>query len=101
MTDSGPPGPPAIRVSDAERQRAVLVLRDAVVEGRLTLEEYSDRVGHAFAAKTDQDLAVLVRDLPAVPTSQLRTQPLAAERAICSHLVRRGPLRLGAHSAYV
>ena len=32
---------PAILASDAERQRAVAVLRDAVVEGRLTLEEQS------------------------------------------------------------
>jgi hypothetical protein len=29
--------PPAIRISEAERQQAILVLRDAVVEGRLTL----------------------------------------------------------------
>ena len=43
--------PPAIRVSDAERQHAIVVLRDAVVEGRLTLEEYSDRVGSAVAAR--------------------------------------------------
>jgi hypothetical protein len=49
MTDG--PLPPAIRISDAERQHAIGVLRDAVVEGRLTLEEYSDRVGIAVGAR--------------------------------------------------
>ncbi|MBX6773243.1 MAG: DUF1707 domain-containing protein, partial [Chloroflexi bacterium] len=30
-----------IRVGDAERDRAIAVLRDACVEGRLTLDEFS------------------------------------------------------------
>src|SRR5450755_2670232 len=33
-------------------------------EGRLTLEEYSERVCLAQAARTDQELARLARDLP-------------------------------------
>ena len=57
------PSPPAIRISDAERQRVIAVLRDAVVEGRLTLDEYSDRVGSAVAAKTDQEARALLRAL--------------------------------------
>jgi hypothetical protein len=36
---------PAIRASDEERERSVVLLRDAVVSGRLTLEEFSERVG--------------------------------------------------------
>jgi hypothetical protein len=99
MTDG--PSPPAIRVSDAERQHAIAVLRDAVVEGRLTLEEYSDRVGGAIAARTDHDLAVLTRDLPAVISRALSTNPSVAHRAVFSHLVRRGPLELTEHSSYL
>lgn len=95
------PLPPAIRVSDAERQHAVVILRDAVVEGRLTLEEYSDRVGSAFAARTDQDLAVLTRDLPAVTARSSPRGAPAENRAVCAHLVRRGPLTLSAHSRYL
>ena len=45
---------PAILASDAERGAAVDRLRQAVVEGRLTLEEFSDRVGLAQSARTDQ-----------------------------------------------
>jgi hypothetical protein len=95
------PLPPAIRVSDAERQHAVIILRDAVVEGRLTLEEYSDRVGNAYAAQTDRDLAVLTRDLPADTAHTSRGSVPSENRAICSHLVRRGPLRLSRHSSYL
>src|SRR4029079_3472945 len=89
-----------IRVSDAERQHAIVVLRDAVVEGRLTLEEYSDRVGSAVAARTDRDLAVLTSDLPVQRGATSRavapyTSAPVEHRAIFSHIVRRGPLRLG------
>jgi hypothetical protein len=97
---SDPLPPPAIRASDAERRRALWVLRDAVVEGRLTLEEYGDRVGGAVAAKTDRDLAALTRDLPA-PAAAPPGGPPAAHRAICSHLVRQGPLELGGRSSYL
>jgi hypothetical protein len=38
---------PAIRASDAEREATVDRLRQSVVDGRLTLEEFSDRVGLA------------------------------------------------------
>ncbi len=56
---------PAILASDDERERAVDALRAAVVEGRLTLEEFSERVERAHGARTDQDLAALQADLPA------------------------------------
>ena len=49
--------PTPILVSDAEREHSIALLRDAVGEGRLTLEEFSERVGLAQAARTDQQLA--------------------------------------------
>ena len=58
------PQPPAILASDSEREQSIERLRDAVGEGRLTLEEFSDRLGRAYAARTDRDLAALVGDLP-------------------------------------
>jgi uncharacterized protein DUF1707/cell wall-active antibiotic response 4TMS protein YvqF len=100
MSDTSPP--PAIRASDAERQRTVLVLRDAVVEGRLTLEEYSERVGLAIAAKTDRDLNELTRDLPTGQSRALASGgPLTHHRALFSHLIRRGPLRLAREASYL
>jgi len=84
---------PAILASDAEREAAVDRLRRAVVDGRLTLEEFSDRVGLAQVARTDQDLAVLGSDLPAAPTAVPLTD-VARHRAFCSRIVRSGPWEL-------
>jgi hypothetical protein len=56
---------PAIRASDAERDQAIERLRGAAGEGRLTLEELTDRVEAASSAQTRGDLETLVRDLPA------------------------------------
>lgn len=54
-----------VRVSDAEREAVVARLNQATGEGRLTLEEFSDRVNAALAARTQGDLDALVDDLPA------------------------------------
>lgn len=35
--------------------------------GRLTLDEFTERAGRAYAAATHGDLAELTRDLPALP----------------------------------
>jgi hypothetical protein len=86
--------------SDAQRERAIATLRDAVVEGRLTLDEYSDRVGIAVGARTEHDLAVLTRDLPTSMPMIVAASAPAEHRAIFSHLVRRGPLRLNPQSSF-
>jgi hypothetical protein len=54
-----------IRASDQERDATVERLRDATGEGRLTLEEFSDRMERASTAKTRAELDVLLTDLPA------------------------------------
>ena len=38
-------------ISDADRERAVSSLRDHLVAGRLTLEEFSERVEAAYSAR--------------------------------------------------
>jgi Domain of unknown function (DUF1707) len=90
---------PAIRVSDEEREHSIALLRDAVVTGRLTLEEFSERVGHAQLARTDRQLAELTVDLPAqAPVPAIVTQ--AKHRAICSKLVRRGSWEIPERSSW-
>jgi hypothetical protein len=80
-----------ILASDVERERSVAVLRDAVTEGRLTLEEFSERVALAHAARTDQDLADLTRDLPTNPAAPVPPAVVSEDhRAVCSHLTRSG-----------
>ena len=46
-----------LRASDAERDRTVEALAAASAEGRLTLDEYSQRSEAALAARTLGDLA--------------------------------------------
>jgi Domain of unknown function (DUF1707) len=53
-----------MRASDADRQEVIERLRTALDEGRLKMEEYIDRVGHASEAVTYGDLAPLYADLP-------------------------------------
>lgn len=54
-----------LRVSDADREAAAEVLRNAAGEGRITFEELDERLEAAYAAKTYGDLAAVTADLPA------------------------------------
>lgn len=57
--------PDVIRASDTDRDRIADILREAMVEGRLTAEEHGERVDAVYRAKTVGELEPLVRDLPA------------------------------------
>jgi hypothetical protein len=91
---------PALLASDADREQSVVLLRDATVEGRLTLEEFSDRVGHAQLARTQDDLARLVRDLPTSTPSTMSVAADARHVAFCSRLVRRGRWEIPARASF-
>ncbi len=54
-----------MRASDRDRQQVVDRLRSALGDGRLTMEEYVDRMEVAYQAVTYGDLAPLGADLPA------------------------------------
>jgi Domain of unknown function (DUF1707)/Cell wall-active antibiotics response 4TMS YvqF len=94
------PDRPAVLASDADREQSVALLREATVEGRITLEEFTDRVGHAQLARTHNDLAALVEDLPC-PTTAVALAPRHSRHvAFCSRLVRRGRWELAARSSF-
>ncbi|GAA4107569.1 hypothetical protein GCM10022284_56040 [Streptomyces hundungensis] len=61
---SQPREPRALRVSDADRERASEELREAVAEGRLEMDEFEERIEQAYRAKVHDDLACLTSDLP-------------------------------------
>jgi hypothetical protein len=56
-----------VRASDDDRQRVIATLQRHTAAGRLTLDEFSDRVGTVYAAKTIDDLRTAIVDLPALP----------------------------------
>ena len=53
-----------MRASDAERDETVALLRHAVGEGRLDMEEFTDRTTRAYLAKTRGELLELIGDIP-------------------------------------
>ena len=57
---------PGLRIGDAEREAAAVALREHFAQGRLTLDEFQQRLAAVFAAKTDRDLAAIHADLPHV-----------------------------------
>ncbi|MEV6316625.1 DUF1707 domain-containing protein [Streptomyces sp. NPDC051776] len=58
------PDLPELRASDADRDRVAEILREALAEGRLDMEEFDERLGAAYQARTYADLEPLTRDLP-------------------------------------
>ncbi|MFF2407346.1 DUF1707 domain-containing protein [Streptomyces sp. NPDC058092] len=69
-----------MRASDAERERVAEILREAVAEGRLEMDEFEHRLDAAYKARTHGELEPLVRDLPAPGTAvaPLGSAPAAA-----------------------
>lgn len=56
---------PSIRAGDTDRDRVVSLLGDHLVAGRLTLDEFTERVDLTHAARTLHELEEVTRDLPA------------------------------------
>src|SRR3954454_5036253 len=70
-----------VRASDAERDATVNRLRDAATQGRLTLEELTDRSEAAVTAVMRSELVPLISDLPATAAVGLPT-PSAGARGV-------------------
>src|ERR671919_3213859 len=86
---------PDLRVSQAERDDVAAALARHFADGRLTVEEYEERVGVALAARTGRDLEPLLADLPAADPPPTWARPAAPRH-------QRRPFRVPAlHSARV
>jgi len=62
---------PKIRASDEDRDRVVSLLREHHAAGRLTAEEFNERLDKAYEAKTMGELDELMADLPAMDLYRL------------------------------
>jgi len=91
-----PGDPRQLRASDADRQRVADALGQAYADGRLTLQEHTDRVNATWAAKTVGDLEPMLADLapamPGVPGGVVMPAPGPA--AVPYSGARLQPLRL-------
>jgi hypothetical protein len=63
------------RISDADREAAIARLQGSCADGRLTLDEFADRVGLTFAARTAGDLERVTGDLPVLSGGRPRREP--------------------------
>jgi hypothetical protein len=70
------PGDPRIRASDADRDRTTALLREHHAAGRLTAEEFDERMDAALNAKTVGELDDLLADLPAIDLYRLPDESL-------------------------
>ena len=58
------PSSDSLRVGDAEREAVAAELREHYAQGRLSMEDFSQRLDAAYAARTRGDLDKLISDLP-------------------------------------
>ena len=79
-------------VSDAQREAAVLELREDLVCGRLTLEEFSERVERAYTARTDTALQGVRDRLPERPLADHKPRRISG--ALFGRAIRHGRMRI-------
>jgi len=84
----------AIRASDAERDAIVVQLRSHLVAGRLTADEFAERIDEAYRARTREELALVLRELPDAPAPRARRFRWPLSLAIFSHVKRRRSWRI-------
>jgi hypothetical protein len=76
-----------LRASDDDRNRVVELLRVCAGDGRLTAEELGGRVAAALIARTYDELAPLISDLPAGPGQAVGAPALKPKDVM--HIYRR------------
>jgi len=86
----------SMRAASADRERAVDVLKAGFTEGRLTQDEYNDRMGRAYSSRTYGELTALTADLPAgaMPVAWPTSAPVY-QPAMPTNSLARASLILG------
>lgn len=79
-----------LRISDADRAEARRRLEQAVGEGMLTLDEFTERVDTVLAARTRGDLTVVLSDLPLGAAGEVAPAEPMVLRGRMTSLSRRG-----------
>ncbi|MDX6493463.1 MAG: hypothetical protein QOH02_1398 [Gaiellaceae bacterium] len=85
----------SVRASDAERDLLVSQLRQDMVEGRLTVDEFTDRIEAAYGSRTRGELEALRHDLPAAVTGGALAVPARRRSTRWSIGIMGGSTRRG------
>ncbi|WP_330296571.1 DUF1707 SHOCT-like domain-containing protein [Streptomyces sp. NBC_00503] len=87
---------PELRASDADRDRVVERLRDAVAEGRLDMEEFEERLEATYKSRTYAELEPLTRDLPgAGVAAPVASAPVGLTKNVPAGSDSAWPARIG------
>lgn len=80
------------RAGDDDRQATVRRLEQAMVEGRIDIDEMEERMGHAYRASTWDELDRLTRDLPDATATRAEpgTRPIGSWHIGLLGDIRRG-----------
>jgi hypothetical protein len=76
--DPRQPGHASMRASDADREIVRVVLGDAFADGRLTREEYDDRLNTLYGSRTLGEVSSLVTDLVPLDGPSIAPAPVLA-----------------------
>jgi uncharacterized membrane protein len=85
----------SMRAATADRERAVDVLKAGFAEGRLSQDEYNDRMGRAYAARTYGELTALTADLPAGVLPTIWGAPQVYQPPMSTNSLARASMILG------
>ena len=85
---------PAMRAASADRERAVDVLKAGFAEGRLTQDEYNERMSRAYTARTYAELTAITADLPAGAMPMVYPMPVY-QPPVTTNSLARASLVLG------
>lgn len=78
-----------LRMSDAEREQAAAELGEHYAQGRLSVEEHSERLDRIWAARTRGELAPIFADLPGPLAAYAAARPAPFARVPRSRPPRR------------
>ncbi|WP_028646495.1 DUF1707 domain-containing protein [Nocardiopsis sp. CNT312] len=73
---------PSMRTTDADRDRVAAFLQEHFAQGRLDQDEFTERLGRAYKARTAGELAEITGDLPERDLADLRSEQAAVAPAI-------------------
>lgn len=85
---------PQIRTSDADRDRVAQFLQEQFAQGRLDHEEFTERLGQAYKARTRDELEVVTGDLPERDLAEIRGAAQVEDPAVAPPIGWRDPALL-------
>jgi len=92
---------PKIRASDEDRDRTAALLREHHAVGRLTPEEFAERLDKVYTAKTVGELDELMTDLPAIDLYRLPDASLAHRRPMPGAISHSALRCAGKYAPYI